>query len=114
MGESGDIYEQYEKLRELEPAEIIAKAKSLMSDRGKGKKRQMGMMRSKQKDTQRISNEVKRLNKLIAKADRDGNKSKMASLIKQKNQLAETLRNDPKMRALWDHFEVSQRVGFFA
>ena len=99
LGESGDIYEQYEKLRELEPAEIIAKAKSLMSDRGKGKKRQMGMMRSKQKDTQRISNEVKRLNKLIAKADRDGNKSKMASLIKQKNQLAETLRNDPKMRA---------------
>ena len=97
LGKSGDIYEQYEELRELEPAEIIAKAKSLMASRGKGKNPQMDMMRRKKKDAQRASNEIKRLNKLIAKADRDGNKSEMASLIKQKNRLAEKLRNDPNL-----------------
>ena len=97
LGESGDIYEQYEKLRELAPAEIIAKAKSLMNSRGKGKKAQMDMMRGKQKNAQQISNEVKRLNKLIAKADRDGNKSEMASLMKQKNRLTDKLRKNPKM-----------------
>ena len=97
LGKSGDIYEQYEELRELEPAEIIAKAKSLMASRGKGKNPQVDMMRRKKKDAQRASNEIKRLNKLIAKADRDGNKSEMASLIKQKNRLAEKLRNDPNL-----------------
>lgn len=96
--DGGDIYEQYEKLRESKVSEIIATAERYLANQGKGKKRRMSMMEGgKKSGVQNVRDKVKKLDKEIAEARRAGKKEKMLSLMEKKNQFAQQLRRDPKL-----------------
>lgn len=96
-GASGDIYQQYEQLKQMPVSEIIANAEKALENRGNRKSPQMRMMQAEKNKSQSVRNQLKQLDRKIAKSRRDGDKKEMLSLSRQRNKLAQKVRSDPKV-----------------